>query len=115
MSSKDEFPNNWERVFNMPESKLQTPPYVMVDQWSNDWKLPSSVNYIIRATCPVTKRVREYTYKQDAAAERKVQQLMEEFDEILVMSHAEINHLVPHLVEVDDDDEPDDNVTFAAR
>ena len=75
MAKKDPFPNDWEEVFNMDESDLESPPFVDVLEDSVIWHLPDPYCCIIRSYNRKDAKVKEYAYKQEGKAQSKIKEL----------------------------------------
>ena len=108
---KEYFDNNWELYKSADDAFFVPHTYEEVMQWKvAGWELPSSVCCIIRVTNTVTKKTKEFVYRQPKAAKRKVAALFDEQDiEFCVADHESIHHLYPE--DLTDDDEPEDEGT----
>jgi len=70
---KKYFPNNWKRFKDAPDELYEPHLYIEVMDWKiAGWELPPDVCCIIRATHLKTKKVKEFVYKRQAAADRKL-------------------------------------------
>lgn len=112
-SKRKYFPNNWQKYKDAPESMFQQHTFEeIVDYKLCAWELPSNIACMIREQEIESGRVREYVYRQRAAAEKKVETLMaKDGIEFTVCTPSEI-HFVSQLdiSQYDDDrDEHDDD------
>jgi hypothetical protein len=69
------FPNDIDRV--QKETFSEVPAEYVFDVIVGYWQLPSSVQYLIRATTK-TGKVKEFTYQRANAARNRLQQLLKE-------------------------------------
>ena len=98
MSGKrDYYPNNWQEYKDADDNDFIPHTFEEVMSWKvAGWELPSSVVCIIRVTDPETRKVSEHVYRQRAAAQRKVSELMDSADrEFVVCDHESIHLLIP--------------------
>jgi hypothetical protein len=98
MSGKKKyFNNNWQEYKDAPDELFEQHTFEEVMSWKvAGWELPSSVVCIIRVTDPETRKVSEHVYRQRAAAQRKVSDLMDQADsEFVVCDHESIHLLKP--------------------
>jgi hypothetical protein len=98
MSGKKKyFDNNWQEYKDAPDELFEQHTFEEVMSWKvAGWELPSSVVCIIRVTDPETRKVSEHVYRQRAAAQRKVSELMDSADrEFVVCDHESIHLLIP--------------------
>jgi len=67
------FPNNWKQIKAAPPELFEEHLYLEVMEWKiHGWELPPDVCCIIRATHLETKKVKEFVYKRQAAADKKL-------------------------------------------
>jgi hypothetical protein len=95
MSGKKEFPNNWQEYKDADDDNFIPHTFEEVMQWKvGGWELPSSVVCIIRVTDTETRKVTEHVYQRRSAAERKVQELINDGGvEFTVADHDSIHHV----------------------
>ena len=91
------YDNNWQEYKDAPDEMFKRHTFEEVMSWKvAGWELPSSVVCIIRVTDPKTRKVSEHVYRQRAAAQRKVNELMSDADsEFVVCDHESIHLLIP--------------------
>jgi hypothetical protein len=97
MSIEGYFPNKWEMYNEAPPEMFEQHSFEEVMDWKvGGWELPSDVVCIVRATNVNTGKTREYTYRRQDAAERRIEKLMEREDiEIIIAGHEAVHHLYP--------------------
>ena len=89
------FANNWQAFKDAPSSMYEACEYEEFMDWKvHGWELPSSHAAIIRYTTK-TGKVKELVYKQPKAAERKINELMDQQLNFTVCDHEQIANLVP--------------------
>jgi hypothetical protein len=75
MAKKDPFPNEWEEVFNLSEKDIESPEFIVVLEDSVVWDLPDPFCCIVRSYNRKDNTLREYAYKREGVAQRKIQDL----------------------------------------
>tara|TARA_B100000902_G_C27246569_1_gene882957 strand:+ start:839 stop:1192 length:354 start_codon:yes stop_codon:yes gene_type:complete len=107
------FPNNWQRYKDAPDSMFMPHTFEeIVEIKLCAWELPSNIACMIRERNIESGKVKEYVYRQRAAAEKKVETLMsKEGIEFTVCTATAIHFVSPDdISDYDDDfDVPDDN------
>lgn len=106
---KDYFDNNWELYKAADDDHFVCHTFEELMHWKvAGWELPSSVCCIIRVTNTVTKKTKEFVYRQPSAAKKKVQALFNEPDiEFCVADHESIHHLFPENLDDEQEDAED--------
>lgn len=98
MSGKrDYYPNNWQEYKDADDNNFIPHTFEEVMSWKvGGWELPSSVECIIRVRDINTYKVTEHVYQRRAAAERKVQSLLNTAGvEFTVCTDETIHHISP--------------------
>tara|TARA_R100000458_G_C8215511_1_gene201596 strand:+ start:155 stop:499 length:345 start_codon:yes stop_codon:yes gene_type:complete len=112
MSKKKQpyYPNNWAAIAEAPSEWFDSIPFDEFMEWKmHGWELPSSIACIIREKNYVTGKVKEYTYSQVSAANKKARKIMDEAQsEFLVCTADEVHLMYPTVGEKEEDlyDEP---------
>jgi HD-like signal output (HDOD) protein len=91
------YPNNWQEYKDADEMDFIPHTFEEVMSWKvGGWELPSSVCCIIRATNLKTKKVKEYVYQKQHAAQAKVNELINTPNiEFVVADSESIHFLTP--------------------
>ena len=107
---KKYFPNNWQKFKDAPDEMSMPHTYVEVmDYKIAGWELPSNVSCLIREENVKTRKVKEYVYQRQHAAEKKVAELMHKEDVEFTVCTSENIHFVSNLdIEDYEDEYPDD-------
>ena len=77
MAKKDPFPNEWQEVFNIDEEDFLRPPFNEVLEESVSWDLPDPYCCIVRSYNRKAAKLREYVYKQEGRASKRIRELAE--------------------------------------
>lgn len=95
MTSSEYFPNNWELFNQAPEEIFESHTFEEFMEWKVcGWELPRDIVCIIRAKNTNTGKIKEYTYRRQDAAEKRLMKLMESPDmEIAVVNHESVHHI----------------------
>ena len=102
MSGK-EFPNNWDEIKNADDDQFATCTYDEFMAGMSIWELPSSHQFLMRIYNRETNQVREFAYKrEDAARKRLMRECEDENNEIVLCDNYSI-HLIKHANESDHD------------
>ena len=89
------YPNNWKLYKDAPEDAFYTPTFEEFKEWKiGGWELPESIVCIIRAE--LGGKIKEYVYQQGHAAEKRVEQLIEDGVSFTVCDNESIHHLIAH-------------------
>ena len=75
MARKDPFPNEWTEVFNIDEEDFLRPPFNEVLEESVSWDLPDPYCCIVRSYNRKDAKLREYVYKQEGRASKRIREL----------------------------------------
>jgi HD-like signal output (HDOD) protein len=94
---KPYFDNNWQEYKDAPDELFVPHTFEEVMSWKvGGWEFPSSVCCVIRATNLETRKVKEYVYRKQSAAQNKVNELIEaENVEFIVADHESIHFISP--------------------
>lgn len=97
------FDNNWQEYADADESMFIPHSYEEFMVWKGEsWDLPSSVCCIIRVQDLDTLKVKEHVYRRQAAAEKKVQSLLEDDNIEFTVCRPDTMHLIqPALLNYD--------------
>lgn len=97
------FDNNWQEFYEAPADMFQEHTYEEFMEWRGEsWQLPSSVCCIIRVQDLDTLKVKEFVYRRQSAAEKKVQQLLNNENIEFTVCRATVMHLIqPALIDYD--------------
>jgi len=105
MNKKKYFPNNWSKIKKAP-SKL-FPPITYKDfmDWKiAGWEIPHEVSCIIREENVLTGKIKEYVYKTDLGAKRKIKKMMDANEsEFTVCSVDHIHTMKPEDYDYEED------------
>ena len=91
-------PNNWKLYKDAPDEAFMPHTFDEVMEWKvAGWELPGDVVCIIRATNLKTHKTKEYVYKRQHAAERKVLELKDaQTHEFTVCTHDALHYVGPY-------------------
>ena len=101
MSGK-EFPNNWEEIAGAHDDDFETCTFDEFMVGMSIWQLPSSHSFLMRIYNRETNKVREYAYKQEHHARKRLLKECKDADNEIVLCDNYSIHLIKHA-----DDEPD--------
>ena len=92
--------NNWQAFKDAPEEMFESIEFDEFMDWKGcSWELPSTVKCIIRTQHKTTGKVKEFTYRQAAAAEKKIQALLDKPElEFTVVDQASMHFIIPELL-----------------
>ena len=101
---KKYFPNNWKRFKDAPDELYEPHLFIDLMDWKiSGWELPPDVCCIIRATHLQTKKVKEFVYKRQAAADRKLVEFCKaKTHDLCITTHDAQHYIGP--VPADDDE-----------
>lgn len=92
---KDYYPNHWEDIECLPDEVLPTLSYSEVlSEWAGGWSLPSGINSIIRSRGK-DGRVTEFVYKSGHHAYKRIEKLVQEENELLIITNEYLHHVGP--------------------
>ena len=111
MSGKKYFPNNWQKWKDAPEDLFMPHTFdEIMDFKIAAWELSSNISCVIRESNLLTKKVKEYVYRNTpsarAAAQKRVRQLMHKDGIEFTVCTPEQIHFVSQLDIDDYEDEP---------
>lgn len=103
---KKYFPNNWKRYKDAPAELFEQHLFLDVMDWKiSGWMLPPDVCCIIRATHLKTKKVKEFVYKQQKSADKKLMKFLTiKTHELCVTTHEAQHYIVPDPFDALDDE-----------
>ena len=102
MSGK-EFPNNWEEVFEADDDQFETCTFEEFMTGMSIWQLPSSHSFLMRVYNKKTNTVKEYAYKQDHHAQKRLLKECADSDNEIVLCDNYSIHLIKQADESDFD------------
>ena len=102
MSGK-EFPNNWEEIHGAADSDFETCTFEEFMICMSIWELPSSHQFLMRVYNKETNKVREYAYKQDHHARKRLMKECEDANNEIVLCDNHSIHLIKQANESDFD------------
>ena len=102
MSGK-EFPNNWEEIHGAADSDFETCTFEEFMTGMSIWQLPSSHSFLMRVYNTKTNKVREYAYKQDHHAQKRLLKECADSDNEIVLCDNYSIHLIKQGNESDFD------------
>tara|TARA_R100001594_G_scaffold78317_1_gene112934 strand:- start:57 stop:389 length:333 start_codon:yes stop_codon:yes gene_type:complete len=91
------FPNKWSDLKRVPSKLFESIAYDEFMDWKiAGWEIPHEVSCIIREEDVCTGKVKEYVYKTDLGAKRKIRKLMDiGTSEFTVCSVDRIHYMKP--------------------
>jgi hypothetical protein len=93
MAKKDPFPNDWDEVYRTDPEDLNTGPFDEVMDEVMHWHLPDPYVCVIRSYNPKSNKVREYAYKLQSKARKRLDELSDDEDvTILTQSYIASNY-----------------------
>ena len=112
MTKKKYFPNKWSKYKKAPSKFFQPITFEDFMDWKiSGWEIPHEVSCIIRAENAITGKVKEYVYKTDLGAKRKIKKLMDDGTSgITVCSVDNVHYIKPQYEDDyydDEEEEPD--------
>jgi hypothetical protein len=100
MSGK-EFPNNWEEVHSAKDDDFETCSFEEFMTGMSIWQLPSSHQFLMRVYNSKTNKVKEYAYKQESAARKRLQKECADTNNEIVLCDNYSIHLIKQTNESD--------------
>ena len=85
MARKDPFPNEWEDVSNTDPKEFETATYQEVLEEMTQWVLPDPFYCVIRAYNRKENKLKEYAYKQEGTARKRVLELANKGEELTIL------------------------------
>ena len=106
------YPNNYDWIKAMPAEFFDPISFEDFMDWKiQGWRLPSSVDCIIREENTRTGKVTEYVYERQSAARKKVDSILRKMDSQFVLcDHDSVHHL--YLKPIDEPFEEDEDDDF---
>ena len=106
------FPNKWKLLSKAPSKHFQSIPFEEFMDWKiQGWRLPSSVDCIIREENTKTGKITEYVYERQSAARKKVATILRKMESAFVIAdHDSVHHL--YLKPIDEPFEEDEDDDF---
>ena len=102
MSGK-EFPNNWEEIHDADPDQFETCTFDEFMAGMHMWQLPSSHSFLMRIYNRDTNKVREYAYKQDHHAKKRLMKECQNSDNEIILCDNYSIHLIQQANEHSDD------------
>ena len=102
MSGK-EFPNNWEEIKEADDDQFETCTFDEFMAGMHCWQLPSSHAFLMRVYNRETNKVREFAYKQNSAAQKRLMKECENSDNEIILCDNYSIHLIKQADESDFD------------
>ena len=85
MARKDPFPNEWEDVSNTSPEEFETATFEEVLEEMTQWDLPDPFFCVIRAYNRKTNKLKEYAYKHEGIAHKRLKQLADSGEELTIL------------------------------
>ena len=85
MARKDPFPNEWDDVSNTDADEFETATYAEVLEEMTQWDLPEPFYCVIRAYNRKTNKLKEYAYKHEGTARKRLLQLADDGEELTIL------------------------------
>ena len=90
------FPNNWDEVANAADEHFNTYTYEEFMQAMSSWQIPSSHACIMRVENTDTNKIKEYSYRTDAGAAKRIIKLADDPANVITVVDNETIHLLIH-------------------
>ena len=100
---KSEFPNNWQDIKDANDDQFETCTFEEFMTGMSIWELPSSHAFLMRVYNTKTHKVREYAYKQDHHAQKRLLKECADSDNEIVLCDNYSIHLIKQADESDFD------------
>ena len=84
--ARKEFPNNWQEIHDTPSDNFAECDYDQFMMFSDIWEINSSHCAIIRCENKETKKVTEYSYQRPHAVAKKIAQLCDDPNNVVIMA-----------------------------
>jgi hypothetical protein len=85
VARKDPFPNEWDDVSNTDADEFETATYAEVLEEMTQWDLPEPFYCVIRAYNRKTNKLKEYAYKHEGTARKRLLQLADDGEELTIL------------------------------
>ena len=95
MTNGKEFPNNWQQIHDAEPEEFGTCTFEELMQ-ATDWSLQSSHNCIMRVENTDTGKVKEYAYRRQHNALRKLVKLCDDPANVITICDEESIHYLVH-------------------
>ena len=107
LMTKKYFPNKWSKYKKAPAKLFQPIAFDDFMDWKiSGWEIPHEVSCIIREENVITGKIKEYVYKTDLGAKRKIKKLMDANEsEFTVCSVDNIHYMKPEVFDDEEDEE----------
>ena len=94
-------PNNWKMFKDAPDEAFHPHTFDEIMEFKvAGWELPADVACIIRATNLKNYKTKEYIYKRQHAAERKLLKFMKaQTHELIVCTHDALHYIGPDYLD----------------
>ena len=94
-------PNNWKLFKEAPDEAFHPHTYDEIMEYKiAGWELPADVACMIRATNLKNFKTKEYIYKRQHAAEKKIRKLMQEqTHEFIICTHDALHYVGPDYLD----------------
>tara|TARA_R100000458_G_scaffold30472_1_gene27919 strand:- start:1854 stop:2198 length:345 start_codon:yes stop_codon:yes gene_type:complete len=101
------FPNKWKALQAAPSQHFDSITYDDFMDWkTSGWVLPHEVSCIIREENIHTGKIKEYVYKTDLGAKRKIKKLMDVgASEFIICNVDTVCYMKPELTTEDTDED----------
>ena len=108
LMTKKYFPNKWSKYKKAPSKFFQPIAFDEFMDWKiSGWEIPHEVSCIIREENSLTGKVKEYVYKTDLGAKRKIKKLMEDGTSGITVCSVDHVHYIKPMEDYDDEDYDD--------
>lgn len=84
--STDPFPNDWDEIYNLDESDIESPPFKEVYEDVTTWSLPDPYCCVVRVYNRKEAQLREYAYGCQGVAHQRIKESAEKGYEITVLT-----------------------------
>jgi hypothetical protein len=86
MAKKDPFPNDWDEVYHTDPEDFNTGPFDEVLDEVMQWHLPDPYVCVIRSYNPKSNKVREFAYKTESKAHKRIYDLANDNEHVTVLT-----------------------------
>ena len=95
-NGKSEFPNNWQQIHDAEPDEFGTCTFEEFMQASAMWSIPSSHDCIMRVENTDTGKVKEYAYRRQHNALKKLVKLVDDPANVITICDDESIHYLVH-------------------
>jgi hypothetical protein len=85
VARKDPFPNEWQDVSDTDPEEFETATYEEILDDITQWDLPEPFYCVIRAYSRKTNKLKEYAYKHEGTARKRLLELAEKGEELTIL------------------------------